>query len=68
MLAMDSIHTEVEVRDWDNLRFIAMYCLREMMASLQSAGHLKDINYALLERLRAVDIQEDALEIVGLEW
>ncbi|KAN0103472.1 hypothetical protein V8E51_011785 [Hyaloscypha variabilis] len=68
MLAMDPIHTETDVRDWNSLRFTALYCLREMMASLRSVGCLDDNNYALLERLRVVDIQEDALEIVELEW
>ena len=53
--ALDYIQHDNNVENWDCLRFLALQSLSAMMEALRAGDVLEDQNYALLERLTAID-------------
>ncbi|KAK0112422.1 hypothetical protein ONS96_001665 [Cadophora gregata f. sp. sojae] len=68
LMALDPLNIDVEVRDWDTLRFTALFSMREMLSALHSEGRLEESNVVFLERLRSIISPGDSVGRFALEW
>lgn len=65
--ALDPLHSEFDVDNWDRLRHVALKSILQMMESLHAAECLQHENLALLKRLRTINSRMDHSSALELE-